>query len=196
MPPSNPSSGRLTKAQTRAGLVVWRTPHLRKLVDEILVNSGFNANTFVNDHETATLQLRYGGSFSFVLCEATDQHSDHFKLAEFIRWNHLCHTPQLPLVVYGENWTVQSFHKCRNAGVSGVIAFPSTIQGFLRRFIQAVCNPPPFVICDTFRGPDRRAAAVGGEKCPKRRKTDQMPSAPLGAMGQADLLRTIKKRED
>ena len=210
-----PDSGRFATLKNKTGIIISRSQHLRRLVDEMLVGAGYTSNTFTTDHEGAILNLRYGATVSFVLCEATDKYKDHLHMAKFIRWNHLCTTPQMPFIIYGETWTSQSLTVARNCGATGIIAFPCTIHGFMRRFVNAVCNPPPFITCETYRGPDRRTANSSTYNGPKRRRQDlaatsapqtqtqakapppppPKPPAQAGAIAQSALYSKLQNRK-
>ena len=202
-------TGRFASLNKRVGMIVVRSPQLRRQVTELLANAGYVDNTFVSDAEAAALSLRYGRNMDFVLCEASPKYRDHVPLAKFIRRDQLCTTPQVPLLVFSDAWTPEALVEARNIGVSGMVAFPCTAQGFLRRFVNAVCNPPPFIVCDTYCGPDRRFnVGAGTYKGPLRRASDSVaPAAPqlesasemakkAGAMGQAQLMRKLKESKE
>ena len=178
---------------------MFRTRHLRKLVDEMLTGAGCHKFTFLPDYEAATLQLRYGGKVGFILCEAGQVHKDHLNLARFLRWDPASPNPSIPLIAYGEQWTALTLRESRDAGISDIIAFPTTIHGFNRRFMTAVCNVPPFIKAETYRGPDRRKTLKTPYAGPKRRAHDQVEAKaaqkPVSATAQADLYQMLKGKE-
>jgi hypothetical protein len=188
-----PGFERFSQLKNKSGLIVCRTPAFRKLIGEMLMNLGLSANSFLTESETAILELRYGTNFMFVMGEATAEHGDHLLLAKFIRWDDLSATPKLPLIAFGAKWTVQSIAEARDSGINGIIALPCTTHSFLRRFVDAVCNPAPFVCGQTYRGPDRRLSGSEAYKGPRRRQQDK--SSQAGAMAQAELMRNLKKRD-
>ena len=78
------------------------------------------------------------------------------------------YTPIILLSGYMEKERVK---QARDAGVHEIVAKPVSIDALKKRIVSIVRNPRPFVLSDTYFGPDRRRKNVGPPPGTPERRT-------------------------
>jgi hypothetical protein len=173
MPPE-PLKHRPSLIRLRSGLIVVRTPRIRRIIDDMLSMVELRQVEYVPDAGAVILKLQYEKQAGFVICEADDVGRHHIEIAKFIRWNTSSPALQLPIVTLCEQWTLPMVTTARDAGISEIIGLPITVYAFMRRFMSALYQERRFIVVSTFHGPDRRKKIEIFYRGPWRRSTDQL----------------------
>jgi two-component system chemotaxis response regulator CheY len=172
-----PTSTRPPSVRIRSGIVIARTPRIRRIVEDMLAMADIQDVEYVPDDQAAILKLRYGKrSVGFVLCEADEQLRHHLAVAKYVRWDGSFPSTELPVVAIGDGWTLPMVTKTRDAGITEVIGMPITNYAFMRRFVSALHQERPFIRAASYHGPDRRMRPKASYEGPWRRSSDKFLS--------------------
>ncbi len=85
--------------------------------------------------------------------------------------------PYLPIVMMTGHSERSRVMEARDAGVTEFVVKPLTAKAVIDRIQAVIYHPRPFVRTTTYFGPDRRRREDPAYAGPRRRVTDQAPSA-------------------
>jgi len=86
--------------------------------------------------------------------------------------------PFVPILMTAGSGHQNRVIRARDAGVSDYLVKPFTARTLALKIENIVENPRPFVLCETYVGPDRRRRNEKFEG-PDRRKAEAMPAMPV-----------------
>jgi two-component system chemotaxis response regulator CheY len=78
----------------------------------------------------------------------------------------------LPIIMLTGHSDVKHLNDARDIGVTEFLCKPVTAKAILTRLNAVIMDPRPFVMAETFFGPDRRRTRTGEYDGPKRRAGD------------------------
>lgn len=90
-------------------------------------------------------------------------------LTKQIRTSEKSPNPFVPIIMTAGSGHHNRVVRARDAGVSEYLVKPFTAKTLARKIERIIEFPRPFVVCDTYVGPDRRVG-LGGYDGPDRRK--------------------------
>lgn len=105
--------------------------------------------------------------------------------------------PQVPIVLLSAHTSARAVETARRAGVNEVVVKPFTIAALLQKMQAAISQPRPFVVCNTYIGPDRRRRAdTGPGAVHGRRLTDLARPEPLPISATKSVLKLLQAELD
>lgn len=151
-------------------LVVEDSPHMRKLITEMLRALG--AGTILEAADGSEGWHEFQASQpDIVLTDASMQPVDGYALLENIRAHENPRLATTPVIMVTGHCEARAVERARDLGVTEYLAKPITPVGLYSRLVEVAAHPRPFVRADRFFGPDRRrrqSRAFDGED---RRRT-------------------------
>jgi len=151
-------------------LVVESSPELFELLRGVL--SMFTVPD-VNIYGAYTVEEGFSlyakDQFDMVIIDWMQTPDRGIELTKKIRTSSESPNPFVPIIMTAGSGHQNRVVRARDAGVSEYLVKPFTAKTLAKKIERIIEHPRPFVVCDTYIGPDRRFG-LGGYDGPERRK--------------------------
>lgn len=107
--------------------------------------------------------------FDMVIIDWMQTPDRGIELTKKIRTSSESPNPFVPIIMTAGSGHHSRVIRARDAGVSEYLVKPFTAKTLAKKIERIIENPRPFVVCDTYLGPDRRVG-LGGYDGPERRR--------------------------
>jgi two-component system, chemotaxis family, chemotaxis protein CheY len=153
-------------------LVVEDNLHMRVLLRSLLQALGLKQIYECANGESAYSELRERKP-DFVLTDLTMSPVDGIEFTRMVRSGKDSPNPYVPIIMITGHTERPRVEAARDAGVTEFLAKPITVQSLLKRIVEIVDRPRPFVRCENYFGPDRRRRRDENFTGPWRRRDDR-----------------------
>jgi len=109
-----------------------------------------------------------GDSFDMVIIDWMQNPDRGIELTKKIRTSEKSPNPFVPIIMTAGSGHKDRVLRARDAGISEYLVKPFTAKSLARKIERIIEEPRPFVVCDTYIGPDRRVG-LDGYTGPERR---------------------------
>lgn len=157
-------------------LVVDSNPHMRHIIDTVLRGFGVRSIIKCHDVDEAVSHIQRT-KFDVILTDCILEYGDGIALARQVRRrnDHLNRfTPMIMITAFSERPRIEA---ARDAGVNEVCVKPLVPKDLFRKLVAVADHPRPFVVGDTYTGPERRRRADPDYNGPERRATADQEQA-------------------
>lgn len=107
--------------------------------------------------------------FDMVIIDWMQTPDRGIELTKKIRTDSKSPNPFVPIIMTAGSGHKNRVLRARDAGVSEYLVKPFTAKTLARKIERIIEHPRPFVVCETYIGPDRRVG-TGGYDGPDRRR--------------------------
>lgn len=160
-------------------LIVDDEKTILRLVGEVLNSLGFK-NVVIAGSGRQAIDLAKRQKFDFIITDWCMPDLDGIEIVRFMRSKESLH-PRTPIIMLTGNTEARYVRTALNAGINGYVLKPFSAAQLIRRIRAVIENPRPFVMCATYRGPDRRGVNKGPpDGVERRKKNPKMVAAPAG----------------
>ena len=136
-------------------LLVERATMDMDILVQILVGIGAKQLTRCESGEEAKGRLARD-SFDLVIVGSVLDDEDGYDLVHWVRRSASEANKYVPLIVVSGHTPASHVTKARDCGAHIIVAKPLTPIALIERIIWVARESRPFVLCDTYAGPDRR----------------------------------------
>lgn len=119
-----------------------------------------------------------GSNFDMVIIDWMQNPDRGIQLTKKIRTSERSPNPFVPIIMTAGSSHKNRVLRARDAGISEYLVKPFTAKMLARKIERVIEEPRPFVVCDTYIGPNRRVGSDGYEgperriKAPTEKKID------------------------
>lgn len=152
-------------------LVVEDNAHMRLLLRSLLQAIGIGKVYESVDGASGFDELR-DKKPDFVLTDLSMKPVDGIEFTRRVRLGKDSPNPYLPIIMVTGHTEKARVEAARDAGVTEFLAKPITTESLLKRLVEVVERPRPFIRCKDYFGPDRRRRRAEDYPGPWRRHDD------------------------
>lgn len=149
-----------------------------KIVIDMLRSLGVGTLTLCADNAVAASKLDLANA-NLIISTVKAGPTDALTWVQALRRDVTCSARKAPIVLIGNPITAQLVNQCKNAGVNALIGQPFSTTVFVALIKKVLANPRPFIECESYVGPCRRAGIHTATNA-RRRRSDQAVDGRIG----------------
>lgn len=166
-------------------LIADDNENARNIIQDMLQAFGAREIVAVNDGVEAKAALAKQ-PFDLLITDGSMPECDGYELVRWLRNRPSDQERITPAIIVSAHVRESQVAAGRDCGANYIIAKPVSPQTLLERIFYITKDPRPFVIGDTYAGPDRRWKHQGPPGATEGRRKDDLP-AEVGAIAGANL---------
>lgn len=129
--------------------------HIRQLVRDVLVNTGFNRVVQASNGESAINHMR-GHNVDMLITDWRMAPVNGIQLIDYLRKDQNSPNPYLPIIMLTGKAELKDVATARDTGVTEFLVKPFTAKALYERIVMVIENPRSFILSNNYHGPNRR----------------------------------------
>lgn len=160
-------------------LVVESSPPLYELLKGVLHLFSVPAENIVSAYTVEEGFSRFcQGNQDLIIVDWMENPDGGLKLTRRIRTEKISPNPYVPILMTAGSSHVSRVLRARDMGVTGFLVKPFSAKTLAQKIERIIENPRPFVVHESYIGPDRRARQVPFPEPNKRRASPREQKTP------------------
>jgi DNA-binding response OmpR family regulator/HPt (histidine-containing phosphotransfer) domain-containing protein len=157
----------------RSALLIDDSAYMRRLVRSLLRQFGFEVVDEASDGSQALRQIA-DRIYDVVVCDWMMEPVDGYAFVRSLRQHDIATVRSVPVVMLTAVARYDKVAAARDVGITEYLVKPVSAGKLKARLVAALTRPRPFVVSDSYIGPDRRRRADFGYQGMRRRFSDAL----------------------
>jgi two-component system chemotaxis response regulator CheY len=154
---------------------------IQNLVCNVLTSLGFTKIITANNGRRA-LEYAAKTKFDFIISDWRMEDLDGIDIVRQLRNDRNCLNHTTPIIMLTGNTEAYYVKTAISAGINCYLLKPFSAEQLVKRIRTVIESPKDFIICKTYKGPDRRHTNMPPPKGIERRKAKTPKQTASGAL--------------